>query len=134
MQVQAPQRSTTTRSLLTQAALANPDALDGTGKRSGAGGAQAVGSAGALGALRGNDDARAAWVQQREKVRRAWVLVALGICAMIIAGSAAAYWKGASWGPPLVLGSTSCALLTIALLGTWRTKCAVRRVVPSRRA
>ena len=60
---------------------------------------------------------------------RAWVAVALGIAAMVLAGSVAMYWYKKPWGAPLVMGACSGTLLAIALMGTWRTSCVVRRPV-----
>ena len=69
------------------------------------------------------------WRQQRERVRRAWVAVALGICAMLLAGSVAVFWYSKPWGAPLVLGTCSGTLVAILLMGTWRTQCVIRRPV-----
>ena len=67
------------------------------------------------------------WRESRDRVRRAWVLVALAVCALLGVGAAAAYWQQAPWGGPLVLGTATGTLLTIALMGTWRVRCAIRR-------
>ena len=68
------------------------------------------------------------WQASRSRIRFAWTAAAVGIASLILVGTGAAYFYKQAWGPPLVMGATAGALLTIALLGTWSTRCVMRRV------